>query len=103
MEVGVNHYLVLAGILFSIGLYGVLSRRNAVVMLMALELMFNSVNLTLIAFSRWVTPSLLTGQAFAIFVLTVAAAEATVGLAIVLAIYRNRASVSAEQVDELRG
>lgn len=103
MEVGLTHYLVLAGILFSIGVYGVLSRRNAVVMLMSLELMFNAVNVTLIAFSRWVTPALLVGQTFSVFVLTVAAAEATVGLAIVLAIFRLRANVSAEAVDSLRG
>ncbi len=103
MEVGLTHYLVLAGILFSIGVYGVLARRNAVVMLMSLELMFNAVNVTLIAFSRWVTPALLVGQTFSVFVLTVAAAEATVGLAIVLAIFRLRANVSAEAVDSLRG
>ncbi|MCX6831148.1 MAG: NADH-quinone oxidoreductase subunit NuoK [candidate division Zixibacteria bacterium] len=83
------HYLSLAAVLFGIGLFGVLTRRNAVGILMSIELMFNAVNINLVAFNRYVTPADFTGQIFSIFVIVVAAAEATVGLAIVLLIYRN--------------
>ena len=88
MVIGLEHYLILSAILFSIGLYGVLAKRNAVIILMCIELMLNAVNITLVAFSRYVVPAMLTGQVFAIFVIVVAAAEAAVGLAIILAIYR---------------
>ncbi|MBI4758887.1 MAG: NADH-quinone oxidoreductase subunit NuoK, partial [Chloroflexi bacterium] len=76
-----SYYLLLAGALFCIGLYGALARRNAVAILMGIELMLNAVNINLIAFWRYVTPAALSGQVFAIFVITVAAAEAAVGLA----------------------
>lgn len=99
---GLNHYLILSAVLFSIGLYGALSRRNAVAILMAIELMLNSVNITFVAFSTYLTPDFIVGQVFALFVIAVAAAEAAVGLAIVLTIYRNRESVDVEQVDLLK-
>ena len=76
MEIGLNHYLVLSALLFVIGLYGALSRRNAIAILMSIELMLNGVNVALVAFSRYITPALPTGQVFALFVATVAAAEA---------------------------
>jgi NADH-quinone oxidoreductase subunit K len=85
MTLGLTHYLILSAILFSIGLYGVLAKRNAVIILMCIELMLNAVNITLVAFSRYVVPTLLTGQIFAIFVIVVAAAEVAVGLAIIMA------------------
>ena len=95
-------YLLVAAALFSMGTYGVLSRRNAVAILMSIELMLNAVNLNLIAFWRFVAPASLNGQAFAIFVFTVAAAEAAVGLALIISIYRNRETVIAEDVNLLK-
>ena len=80
MTIGLEHYLVLSAVLFGIGLYGALTRRNAVVILMCIELMLNAVNISLVAFSSYVVPLLLTGQVFAIFVMVVAAAEVAVGL-----------------------
>ncbi len=102
MSVGLNHYLILSAVLFCIGLYGALSRRNAIVIMMCVELMLNAVNISLVAFSRYVVPALLTGQIFAIFVIVVAAAEAAVGLAIVISIYRNRETVDVSQIDLLK-
>lgn len=113
-----ENFLIVAAIIFSIGLYGALSKRNAITVLMSLELMFNAVNITAVAMSRYVVPAklmqnplatsdevvqfLLTGQIFTIFIITVAAAEIALGLAIVLAIYRNRSSVFVTDVNELR-
>jgi len=102
MSVGLEHYLVLSAVLFSIGLYGVLSKSNAVVILMCIEIMLNAVNIALVAFSRYVVPLLLTGQIFTIFVIVVAAAEAAVGIAIIIAIYRNRQSVDVEKFDLMK-
>ncbi len=82
-------YLALAAILFAIGIFGVLTRRNAIGILMSLELMFNAVNINLVTFNKFIGPDNLTGQIFAIFVIVIAAAEAVVGLAIVLLLYRN--------------
>jgi NADH:ubiquinone oxidoreductase subunit K len=81
--------LVLSGIIFSIGIYGVLTRRNILAILMSIELMFNAANIALVAFNHYLHPNNLWGQGFVLFVITVAAAEAVVGLSIVLAIYRN--------------
>jgi len=102
MNIGLEHYLLLSAGLFSVGLYGALAKRNAVAILMSIELMLNAVNVALVAFSRFITPTELTGQVFAIFVITVAAAEAAVGLAIILAIYRSRRTVDVEQVDLMK-
>ena len=99
MTVGLEHYLILSALLFSIGLYGVLAKRNAVVILMCIEIMLNAVNIALIAFSRYIVPTALTGQIFAIFVIAVAAAEAAVGIAIIMTIYRNRDSVDVDKYD----
>lgn len=99
--IGLDHYLIVAALLFSLGLYGVLTRKNAVGVLMGLELMFNAVNLNLIAFARYLQDSL--GMAFAIFVITVAAAEVTVGVALVLSVYRNRNLIELTEVTELKG
>ncbi len=105
MHVGIEHYLILSAVLFSIGLYGALSKRNAVVLLMCIELMLNAVNIAMVAFSRYLVPDvvILTGHVFAVFIMTVAAAEAAVGLAIIIAIYRSRRSVDVEQVDLMKG
>ena len=102
MSVGLEHYLILSAILFSIGLYGALAKRNAIVILMSIELMLNAVNIAMVAFSRYIVPLLLTGQVFAIFIIVVAAAEAAVGLAIILAIYRSRETIDATQVDLMK-
>jgi len=99
MTVGLEHYLILSAILFAIGLYGVLAKRNAVIILMCIEIMLNAVNIALIAFSRYITPLALTGQIFAIFVMAVAAAEAAVGIAIIITIYRNRETINIDKFD----
>jgi NADH:ubiquinone oxidoreductase subunit K len=96
-----NQFLILAAVLFCIGVYGVLARRNGVLVLMSVELMLNAVNLNLIAFSAYLNE--VSGQVFALFVITIAAAEVGVGLAIVLLIYRNLRSPDLDQVDQLRG
>jgi len=103
MSVGLEHYLVLTTVLFSIGLYGALAKRSAIVILMSIELMLNAVNIAMVAFSRYIVPLLLTGQVFAIFIIVVAAAEAAVGLAIIMAIYRNRETIDATEVDLMKG
>jgi len=84
-----QYYLMLAAVLFGIGLFGVITRRNTIGILMSLELMFNAANINLVTFNRFVATESLVGQMFAIFIIVVAAAEATVGLAIVLLVYRN--------------
>ena len=97
-----EHVLLLSGTLFALGLYGVLARRNAVLILMSIELMLNSVNLNFVAFARFLTPEGLLGQVFAIFVITVAAAEVGLALAIILRLFRNRASINLDEIDALR-
>ena len=95
-------WLIAAAALFCIGLYGVLSRKNAIAVLMGIELMLNAVNLNLVAFWRYITPQALIGQVFAIIVITVAAAEAAVGLAIIIAAYRRRDTVVVDELDIMR-
>jgi NADH-quinone oxidoreductase subunit K len=101
--VPLQYYLVLAAALFSIGVFGALARRNAVAVLMGIELMLNAVNLNLLAFWRYVDVGQMTGQVFAVFVITVAAAEAAVGLALIIAIYRQRSTVNVEELDAMKG
>jgi NAD(P)H-quinone oxidoreductase subunit 4L len=96
-----NQFLILAAVLFCIGIYGVLARRNGVLVLMSVELMLNAVNLNLVAFSAYLHNT--AGQVFALFVITIAAAEVGVGLAIVLLIYRNLRSPDLDRVDQLKG
>jgi NAD(P)H-quinone oxidoreductase subunit 4L len=95
-------YLTFAAVLFAIGMYGMVCSRNAVRVLMSIELMLNAVNINFVAFARYVDPGNIKGQVFAIFILTVAAAEAAVGLAIVLAVYRNMATVDMERFNLLK-
>jgi len=102
MAVGLEHYLILSAVLFSIGLYGALAKRNAIVILMSIELMLNGVNIALVAFSRYITPLALTGQVFAIFVMVVAAAEVSVGLAIIISIYRYRETIDATKINLMK-
>ena len=112
----VERFLLLSAVLFVIGLYGALSRRNIIAVLMSIEIMFNAVNLAFVAFSRYITPavlrgtdgqgvdasSLLTGQTFAIFVVVVAAAEVALGLALVIAFFRHRDTVDVGEMNLLR-
>ncbi len=101
MDIQLAHYLIVAGILFSIGIVGVVVRRNAIVVLMCLELMLNAANLALVAFSmRWGD---MQGQIFVFFSITVAAAEAAVMLAIIIAVYRQRQTVNVDELDLMQG
>jgi NADH-quinone oxidoreductase subunit K len=102
MAIPLSWYLIVAAILFCIGIYGVLARRNAVGILMGVELMLNAVNINLVAFWRYLNPTDVTGQAFALFVLVVAAAEAVVGLALIISVYRNRTDIDAESINILK-
>ncbi len=98
----VNQFLILAALLFSIGMYGVLVRRNAVLVLLSIELMLTAVNINLVAFGQYIQDAFLAGQVFALFVITVAAAEVGIGLAIVVLIFRNRASANVNELDLLK-
>ena len=102
MEIGLSHYLTVAAILFSLGIVGVfLNRKNVIIILMSIELMLLAVNINLVAFSSFLGD--LVGQLFAIFVLTVAAAEAAVGLAILVVYFRNRGSIAVEDINMMKG
>ncbi len=102
MEIGLAHYLTVAAILFALGIFGIfLNRKNIIIILMSIELMLLAVNINLVAFST--TLGDLVGQVFAIFVLTVAAAEAAIGLAILVVYFRNRGSIAVEDVNLMKG
>ena len=102
MMIGLSHYLILAGSLFTLGVFGIfLNRRNVIVILMSIELMLLSVNINFVAFSSFLND--LTGQVFAMFVLTVAAAEAAIGLAILVVFFRNKGSIAVEDISTLKG
>ncbi|MDD2472053.1 MAG: NADH-quinone oxidoreductase subunit NuoK [Dehalococcoidales bacterium] len=99
---GLEHYLILSALLFCIGLTGAIIKRNAVVILMCIEIMLAGVNVAMVAFSRFITPLQLGGQLFTIFIIIVAAAEVAIGLAIILALYRKRQTVDTEKTDFLK-
>ena len=102
MEIALNHYLILAGLIFTIGVFGIfLNRKNVIVILMSIELMLLAVNINFVAFSSYLGD--LTGQVFAMFILTVAAAEAAIGLAILVVFFRNRGSIAVEDISSLKG
>jgi NADH:ubiquinone oxidoreductase subunit K len=100
---GPTEWLILANLLFAIGLYGLLSRRNAVGLLMAIELMLNAAALNVVIFNRFVAPGTVDGQVMALFVIAVAAAEAVVAMAIFVALFRHRATIDVNQMDALKG
>ncbi len=100
--VPMENYLVLSGILFSLGVYGVLARRNAVLVLMSVELMLNAVSLNFVAFSAYLDPDKATGIVFAVFVIAVAAAEVGLALAIVIRLFRNRSTVNVDEAATMR-
>jgi len=95
-------YIIFAALLFCVGLYGALARRNALAILMAIEIMLNAVNLNLVAFWRYITPERISGQVFALIVFAVAASEAAVGLALIISLYRKRRTVAVEEIDMLK-
>jgi len=102
MEIGLSHYLTVAAILFTLGVFGIfLNRKNVIIILMAIELMLLAVNINLVAFSVFLQD--ISGQIFAMFVLTVAAAEAAIGLAILVTYFRNRGSIAVEDISQLKG
>ncbi|HEY5903043.1 MAG TPA: NADH-quinone oxidoreductase subunit NuoK [Anaerolineales bacterium] len=100
--VPLSWYLILSAALFSIGLFGVLARKNAVAILLGVELMLNAVNINLASFWRYLDPTQMNGQVFAIIVFAVAAAEVAVGLALVISVYRRRNTVLADEIDMLK-
>ncbi len=102
MTVTLTHYLVLGAILFCLGIYGAITRKNAIGILMSLELVFNAVNINFVAAARWQTGGGSVGQLFALFIIAAAAAESVLGLAIILAIYRKRAVVNADDMDLMK-
>ncbi|MBP1707448.1 MAG: NADH-ubiquinone oxidoreductase chain [Chloroflexi bacterium] len=102
MILGLNHYLGLAAIIFCIGLYGVLVKRNAIIILMCIEIMLNGVNIALVAFSRFVTPAAMTGQVFTMFIIVVAAMEAAVGVGIIMAVFRHHGSINTTDINLLK-
>ncbi|MEM7650983.1 MAG: NADH-quinone oxidoreductase subunit NuoK [Pseudomonadota bacterium] len=102
MVVGLEHYLTLAGLLFTIGVFGMfLNRKNVIVILMSVELMLLAVNINFVAFSAYLND--LTGQVFTMFILTVAAAEAAIGLAILVVFFRNKGSIAVEDISSMKG
>ena len=102
IEIGLGHYLTLAAIIFTIGIIGIfLNRKNVIIILMSIELILLEVNINLVSFSIYLQN--LVGQVFAMFILTVAAAEAAVGLAIIVIYYKNKGSINVEQIDSLKG
>ena len=102
MQVGLNHYLTVSALLFGLGLYGILTRRNAVAILMGIELMLNAANINLVAFNRYVAPAALAGHVFALIIITLAACEAAVGLALVLAVYRNLETIHVDEINVMK-
>ena len=102
MSITLSWYLILAAALFCIGLYGVLSRKNAIAILLGVELMLNAVNVNLVAFWRYLNPAQMAGQAFAVIVFAVAAAEVAVGLALIISVYRQRRTVVADEIDLMK-
>ncbi|PWE52859.1 NADH-quinone oxidoreductase subunit NuoK [Metarhizobium album] len=102
MEIGLSHYLTVSAILFTLGVFGIfLNRKNVIVILMSVELILLAVNINMVAFSSFLND--ITGQVFALFILTVAAAEAAIGLAILVVFYRNRGSIAVEDVNVMKG
>ena len=101
--IGIKHFLFVGAILFAIGVYGVLSRRNIVGILMSIEILFNAVGINFVAFNRYLHPGQLWGQGFTLFIIALAAAEAVVGLALVLSIYRSSKTILVERMDLLKG
>ena len=102
LDIGLGHYLTVAAILFTLGIFGIfLNRKNVIIILMSIELMLLAVNINMVAFSTFLQD--LVGQVFTLFILTVAAAEAAIGLAILVVFFRNRGSIAVEDINEMKG
>ncbi len=97
-----EYFLIFSALLFSLGMYGVLARRNAILILISIEIMLNAVNINFIAFSRYITPTTIVGQIYTIFAIAAGAAEIGVGLAIVLSVYRGKETVNVDEIDMLK-
>jgi NADH-quinone oxidoreductase subunit K len=102
MSIPLAWYLILAAALFCIGLYGVLARKNAIAILLGIELMLNAVNINLVAFWRYLDPNILSGQVFVVIVFAVAAAEVAVGLALIISVYRRRKTILADDINLMK-
>jgi NADH:ubiquinone oxidoreductase subunit K len=100
--IGLEHFLVLSAVLFSLGVYGVLARRHAVLILMSIELMLNAASINMVAFAVYTAPERFIGLIFAVFIITIAAAEVALGLAIILRLFRNRTTANVDEVHELK-
>lgn len=103
MSIGLNHCLLLAAVLFAIGLYGVLSKRNIIAILMGVELMLNAVNINFVAFNHFMPVSDLTGQLMAVFAITVGVAEVAIGVALAYRIYNDRQTINVDELDNMKG
>lgn len=101
-EPSLLHFLILAAVLFALGIFGLLTRRNAVGVLMSIELMFNAAAINFVAFTKYVAPQGIAGQVFTIFIITIAAAEAAVGLAIVILLYRNFKGIEVDKINFMK-
>lgn len=102
LEIGLEHYLIVAAILFTLGVFGIfLNRKNVIIIMMSIELMLLAVNINLVAFSTYMND--MVGQVFAMFILTVAAAEAAIGLAILVIYFRNRGTIAVEDINQMKG
>lgn len=102
MQVGLGHYLTVSTLLFCLGLYGVLTRRNAVAILMGIELMLNAVNINFVAFNRYVAPGAVSGHVFALIIITLAACEAAIGLALVMSAYRSLETIHVDEINVMK-
>ena len=103
MSIGLNHYLLLAAMLFAIGMFGVLSKRNIIAVLMGIELMLNAVNINLVAFNRFMPVNDLTGQLMALFAIVVGVAEVAIGIALAFRIYRDRNTINVDELNRMKG
>jgi NAD(P)H-quinone oxidoreductase subunit 4L len=101
-HIGLEHYLILSAALFSLGVYGLITRNNAIRVLMSIEVILNAVNINFVAFARYIDPILVKGQVFSLFVMAIAAAEAAIGLALLLLIYRNRVNIQMDSFNVLK-
>lgn len=102
MQVGLGHYLTVSTLLFCLGLYGVLTRRNAVAILMGIELMLNAANINFVAFNRYVAPGAVSGHVFALIIITLAACEAAIGLALIMSAYRSLETIHVDEINVMK-
>lgn len=102
LDIGLNHYLTLSALLFSIGVYGIITRNNAFRVLMSVEVMLNAININFVAFAHYIDPIAVKGQVFSLFIMAIAAAEAAIGLALLLMIYKNRVNIRMDSFNSMK-